>query len=150
MKIHFRLAWAKGPVTARHFKSQPCHALFSEYLKRISHFADASASGLDVRKAEPKGPVRWFCHSSKEAKPFSSVELARELEKLRQGGIKEWQLVVGPPDGFEAAHLSAWKPERLWSFGPSTYPHELASVLASEQIYRAFTILTNQPYHSGH
>jgi 23S rRNA (pseudouridine1915-N3)-methyltransferase len=31
-----------------------------------------------------------------------------------------------------------------------TLPHELAAVVAAEQIYRAFTILHRQPYHSGH
>ena len=81
---------------------------------------------------------------------FSSEELAHRVEKMRQDGVKEWEIVIGPPDGFTKEHLDAWKPNALWSFGSMTLPHELASVVASEQVYRAFTILSGLPYHSGH
>ena len=81
---------------------------------------------------------------------FSSEELAKVLERMRRDGIKDWEIVIGPPDGFKKEDLAAWRPDVLWSFGPMTLPHELASVVASEQVYRAFTILAGQPYHSGH
>jgi len=42
------------------------------------------------------------------------------------------------------------QPHLIWSFGAMTLPHELASVVAAEQIYRAISILKNHPYHSGH
>ena len=150
MRIRFRLAWAKGPVAVKHFKSAPCHTLFSEYLKRVSHFTPAEASGVDLDKPEAGKSVRWFCHFSKETKTLSSEELARALARFRQDGVREWEIVIGPPDGFKSKELAAWKPHFLWSFGTMTLPHELASVVAAEQVYRAFTILSGQPYHSGH
>ena len=42
------------------------------------------------------------------------------------------------------------RPDLLWSLGPMTLPHELAAIIAAEQIYRAFTILHHLPYHAGH
>ena len=150
MKIRFRLAWAKGPVTSKHFKFNAYHALFTEYAKRVSYFTSVEGSGIDVAKPEPAKGRRWFCHFSKEARMFTSEELSRALERMQRDSLKEWEIVVGPPDGFTRGQLDAWKPDVLWSFGPLTLPHELASVVAAEQVYRAFTILAGQPYHSGH
>ena len=149
MRITFKLAWTNGPVGAKHFKSAASYALFAEYLERISHFAPSDACGIDLKRAVSGRAVRWFCHSSRESKAFSSPELARLLEKVRQGG-RDLEIVIGPADGFTAQDLKDGRPDLLWSFGPPTLPHELAAVVASEQVYRAFTILANQPYHSGH
>jgi 23S rRNA (pseudouridine1915-N3)-methyltransferase len=149
MKIRFRLGWAKGKAAAKHFKSAAAFELFSEYLGRISRYTPAEASGLDAASPEKEGTL-WFCHTAKDARPLSSEELARELEKLRQRGVRVWNIAVGGADGFTQQDVTAWKPEKIWNFGPMTLPHELAAVVAAEQVYRAFTILANQPYHGGH
>ena len=55
---------------------------------------------------------------------------------------------VGPADGWsDAARKRA---QLLLSLGPFTLAHALARLVVAEQIYRAFTILTGHPYHSGH
>jgi 23S rRNA (pseudouridine1915-N3)-methyltransferase len=150
MKIHFRLGWVHGSRVRKYFKNMSCHELFSEYLQRISHFAPCGATGVDLaKKGEGKTKV-WFCHASKDSKMFTSEALARELEKCNLSGTSELDIVLGPADGFSKDELALWKPDLMWSFGPMTLPHELASVVAVEQIYRAFTILRNLPYHASH
>jgi 23S rRNA (pseudouridine1915-N3)-methyltransferase len=81
-------------------------------------------------------------------KAFSSEELARWLGQQRDGGQQTLIFAIGPADGWSArARLQAGL---LLSFGPLTLPHELARVVLTEQIYRAFTILAGHPYHGGH
>ena len=55
---------------------------------------------------------------------------------------------VGGADGFsdQARRQAAF----VLSLGRMTLPHELARVVLLEQLYRAFTILKNHPYHLGH
>ena len=65
-------------------------------------------------------------------------------------GTKELQIVIGSAEGFSEKELAEWNPDLKWSFGPLTLPHELAAVVAAEQIYRALTILKRLPYHAAH
>lgn len=81
---------------------------------------------------------------------MTSEDLAGSLRAMRDGGVRSWTIVVGGPDGFSKKQRLEWEPDFRWSFGPLTLPHELAAVVACEQVYRAFTILKGLPYHSGH
>jgi 23S rRNA (pseudouridine1915-N3)-methyltransferase len=82
-----------------------------------------------------------------QGKQFSSEELARWLRRHRDEGQQRVVFAIGPADG--------WSDEErvraglLLSLGPMTLPHELARVVLSEQLYRAFTILAGHPYHRG-
>ena len=81
---------------------------------------------------------------------MSSEALAQELQKCMNSGVQELQIVIGGADGFTSDVLKRMAPAMRWSFGPMTLPHEIAAVVASEQIYRALTIIKNLPYHSSH
>jgi 23S rRNA (pseudouridine1915-N3)-methyltransferase len=72
---------------------------------------------------------------------YDSPAFARWLEERRQGG-RDVCFVVGGPYGTELERCD----ERL-SFGPMTYPHQLARVMLIEQLYRAHKILAGEPYH---
>ncbi|MGH7516811.1 MAG: 23S rRNA (pseudouridine(1915)-N(3))-methyltransferase RlmH [Gemmatimonadales bacterium] len=78
--------------------------------------------------------------------PWSSQELARRLSGWQERG-RPLALVIGGSHGLSAGFL-ADATER-WSIGPGTLPHELARVVAVEQLYRAFTMLRGEPYHKG-
>ena len=54
-------------------------------------------------------------------------------------------LLVGGPDGLsESARQAA---SEMWSLSALTLPHPLVRILVAEQLYRAWSILRNHPYH---
>lgn len=147
MKINFKLAWisARKPL-ARFFKSPAGYELFTDYTKRISHFCRTETLPLSSKK---EGIV-WLCDRARGKKPFSSEELAAKLKNLLDQGCKTLEIVIGGAEGTTDSDLKQLQPDEVWSFGPLTLPHEMAAVVAAEQIYRAWTILKGHPYHSGH
>jgi 23S rRNA (pseudouridine1915-N3)-methyltransferase len=70
-----------------------------------------------------------------------SVAFARWLEERRRAG-RDVCFVLGGADGIELDRCD----ERL-SFGPMTFPHQLARVMLVEQLFRAHKILAGEPYH---
>ena len=83
---------------------------------------------------------------------LSSTELATWLGARRDQGTQHIVFAIGPPDGWSETtrKLAASQSGLLLSFGPITMPHELARLVLAEQLYRACTILSGHPYHSGH
>jgi len=147
MRIRFSLAWLKpGQVPGKSFKFPEAYALAGEYIKRVARFLPCDMEGYS---SKPKTHV-WVCERSKKSRELSSEDLAAELQKCMNSGAQALEIVIGGPDGFTEEALQDMKPSLRWSFGPMTFPHELAAVVAAEQIYRALTILHHQPYHSGH
>jgi 23S rRNA (pseudouridine1915-N3)-methyltransferase len=75
---------------------------------------------------------------------LSSEALAKRLDRWRQGA-QPMAVVIGGSHGLDPDLLAAC--HERWSLGPATLPHELARVVALEQLYRAWTILRGEPYH---
>jgi len=151
MKIHFRLAWiASGSFGPKVFKSAAAYALFADYAERISKFTPCVVSGFKEPFTKESGQKLWLCDRTQGAKTLSSEEIAALIDRQRESGVRELHVVIGGPDGFSREAVEAIKPDLRWCFGPMTLPHELAAVVASEQIYRGWTIIRNLPYHSGH
>jgi 23S rRNA (pseudouridine1915-N3)-methyltransferase len=76
---------------------------------------------------------------------LSSMEIARKIEGWRDGGKREARFVIGAADGHGEEERG--KAELLLSFGPATWPHLLVRAMLAEQLFRATSILANQPYH---
>ncbi len=83
---------------------------------------------------------------AREGVGWSSKELARQLERWLLSS-RPLSVVIGGSNGLDQGLID--RAHARWSLGPLTFPHELARVLAVEQIYRAFTILRGEPYHKG-
>ena len=147
MRIRFSLGWLKsGQSVSRAFKTSAAYVLFEDYMSRICRFVPCEVGAFPSKGKA----VTWVCEREQKSRQLSSVDLARELEKVMVSGAQELQIVIGGSNGFTAQELEAMQPAIRWSFGPLTIPHELAAVIASEQVYRALTIIKNHPYHCGH
>ena len=77
---------------------------------------------------------------------FGSVELADWLEKRLASGKKRLVFLVGGAFGFSAEIYA--RADFQVSLSRLTFPHQLVRVLFLEQLYRAFSILGNEPYHN--
>lgn len=81
-----------------------------------------------------------------KGKLWSTEELAEQLSHWLQGG-RNIDLLIGGPEGLSPQCLQ--KAEQKWSLSPLTFPHILVRLIVAEQIYRAFSILQQHPYHRG-
>lgn len=77
-------------------------------------------------------------------RPWSTEQLAQKLQDWRMSGAN-YSLLIGGPDGL-APQCRALA-ESQWSLSPLTLPHPLVRIVVIEQLYRAYTILHNHPYH---
>ena len=77
-------------------------------------------------------------------KLWSTPDLATALQRWLEIG-KPIALLVGGPDGLAESVKS--KASEFWSLSPLTYPHPLVRIIVAEQLYRAWSILHNHPYH---
>lgn len=78
-------------------------------------------------------------------KARTSRAFAGEIASLRDRGVRRLALVIGGADGLDPALMKA--AAATLAFGPQTWPHALARVMLTEQLYRAVTILAGSPYH---
>ncbi len=77
-------------------------------------------------------------------KQWSTRELARELDSWRLDA-RPVTFLVGGPDGL--SDECKMRAERMWALSSLTLPHGMVRVLLAEQLYRAWSILSNHPYH---
>lgn len=77
-------------------------------------------------------------------KSQSTEGLAVELEKWQMSG-QNLCLLIGGPDGMSADCMA--RANMRWSVSDLTLPHPMVRILVMEQLYRAWTINTNHPYH---
>ncbi len=77
-------------------------------------------------------------------KEWSTDQLADQTEQWRMGGYNV-SLLVGGPDGLDPRCTA--RADQVWSLSRLTLPHPMVRILLAEQIYRAWTLMNNHPYH---
>lgn len=77
-------------------------------------------------------------------RPWSTEQLAEKMKDWQMQG-QDLAFLVGGPDGLSAECRR--RADAQWSLSPLTLPHPLVRILLAEQLYRAWTVINNHPYH---
>ncbi len=77
-------------------------------------------------------------------KRIATQQWAQQLKSWQMTG-DNYSFLIGGPDGLSQACLA--RADLCWSLSDLTLPHPLVRVLLAEQLYRAWTITINHPYH---
>ncbi len=78
-------------------------------------------------------------------KQMDSVGFSAYLQKYMNSGIKQLVFAIGGPYGFSKKVYD--KAQGRLSLSNMTFSHQMVRLFIIEQLYRAFTILKNEPYH---
>lgn len=150
-------------IVIRQTDSKEVAALVELYAKRVNFYCRFAVTTLpDIRNtrhltsrqqrtAEGEALLRQFTDGDyvvlldERGDEMRSVEFAAWLQKRLNSGMKRLVMVIGGPYGFSDA-VYARADARL-SLSRMTFSHQIVRVIFAEQIYRAFAILNNEPYH---
>lgn len=110
-------------------------------------------SSVSNSSARPKAKRSWRQLSDgdyvvlldERGDEMRSVEFACWLQKRMNSGVKRLVLVIGGPYGFSEEVYK--RSDARLSLSRMTFSHQIVRAIFAEQIYRAFTILNNEPYH---
>ena len=143
--------------------SKEIESLVALYARRVNRYCKFGVTVLpDVRNtrsltvkqqrtAEGEALVRQFSEGDfvalldERGEEQRSVEFALWLQKRLNSGTKRLVVVIGGPYGF-SDEVYARAHARL-SLSRMTFSHQIVRAIFAEQLYRAFTILRNEPYH---
>ena len=147
-------------------KPSPETTLINDYLDRAARLGmQLGVPSVDLKEVEEKKPLSGEELKKREAelllnavpkngvlvaldergKTMSSRDFSSLIADFRDQGHGSLSFLLGGADGLHSDLRK--QAHRTISFGSMTWPHALARVLLCEQIYRAFTIMGNHPYH---
>jgi len=95
-----------------------------------------------IRAAIPKNSL--VVAIDEKGRQFNSIQLSKKIASWLQQG-RDVSFVIGGADGLDDDFKKS--ADEIWSLSPMTLPHALVRVIVAEQIYRAWSILKNHPYH---
>ncbi len=147
--MHFHFIWV-GKTRNAHYRE-----LQEDYLRRLSHFVrcqitEIRESGAPDSEREGKRILDKLNHSSfvclldVTGNSISSKQLANEVQKWQNAGLKEVAFIIGGANGVSAE--VAERADYRLSLSFLTFTHEMARVVMLEQLYRAYTITKGFPY----
>jgi 23S rRNA (pseudouridine1915-N3)-methyltransferase len=149
-KMKFRFIWI-GKTKDKNWR-----ALQEEYLQRLSHFVKCEiteikdSASFETKEIESKRILEnlnqksFVCLLDVKGRSISSHNLAEEIEKWQNRGLKEIVFVIGGAEGVSSEVVERASYSLSLSF--LTLTHEMARVVLLEQLYRAYTIIKGFPY----
>ena len=139
-------------------KDEHLRALLAEYLKRLQRFVRCEVietrdfSGSDRARIEKESAALLAAITDSslmvlldvDGSEWNSQELAEQVRRWENDSVKEIAIIIGGQDGVSSE--VAERAQKKWLLSRLTLTHEMARVLAVEQIYRAYTINRGMPY----
>lgn len=138
-------------------------ALVAMYTKRLNHYVRFAITTIaDVRntkklseaeqkRLEGEAILKLVTESDhlmlldEHGAELRSIEFADMLQRRMLSGTKRLVFVIGGPYGFSDAVYQ--RANSKLSLSKMTFSHQIVRAIFTEQLYRAFTILKNEPYH---
>ena len=108
--------------------------------KTPAQMMDAEAKRIEA--ALPGNALRLAL--DERGRDLTTMALSRQLEQWRSDG-RDVAFLVGGPDGLDAVLKASC--DGMLRLSSLTLPHPMVRVLLAEQLYRAWAIMTNHPYH---
>jgi 23S rRNA (pseudouridine1915-N3)-methyltransferase len=150
-----RFSLANVSPRKQRLKSGAAHDLLQEYVRRAARYAPTEVAFFDTEALLLASVARASARTAPHlvlldstGKALTSRAFAEHVRSVQSAGVQQMVLAIGPADGWSAEALA--QASLVFSLGAVTLAHELALVVAAEQLYRALTILAGHPYHSGH
>jgi 23S rRNA (pseudouridine1915-N3)-methyltransferase len=112
-------------------------------VKNLSEKEQKEKEGVLLLKKVGASDQLWLL--DEKGQEFRSLEFSKFLQTKMNAGIKQLILVIGGPYGFSDEIYR--KATGKLSLSKMTFSHQMIRLFLVEQIYRAFTILKNEPYH---
>lgn len=137
--------------------------LIDTYVNRLVHYNKfeleiipdlKKTKHLDVEQQKTKegelilnkvNPSDFLVLLDENGKHLSSEDFSEYIQKRLNSGMKQLIFVIGGPYGFSEEVYS--RAQNKISLSKMTFSHQMVRLFFVEQLYRAFTILKNEPYH---
>lgn len=134
------------------------------YAARVKHYVRFKIAEIKLNRKEQKKkpdelmkaeaaavekhlePGDFLVILDEHGRQFSSREFSGFLQKKMNAGTKRLVFLVGGAWGFDPSIKK--RADASLSVSKMTFPHQLIRLIFMEQLYRAFTILRNEPYHN--
>src|SRR5699024_6132778 len=108
--------------------------------KSPAQLMEAEAAGL--RAVTPKGT--FTIALDERGRDMSTADIGQQMAAWDQAG-RDIVFLIGGPDGLHADIKT--QADACWRLSSLTLPHPLVRIVLAEQLYRAWTMLNNHPYH---
>lgn len=134
---------------------------FKEYEKRLSRFVKfeyvvikegKSNNSNEVKLIEAKNTIEKLSNNDylilldNNGKEYNSIQFANNIENKMSSISKDVIFLIGGAYGFDESIYQIAK-EKI-SLSQMTFSHQIIRLIFMEQLYRAFTIINNHPYHN--
>lgn len=90
-------------------------------------------------------PQHYLILLDERGKQLNSIQWSQQFQQCMNHGVKTLVLLIG--GAFGVTEQIRKQAKQVWSLSPLVFPHQMVRLILAEQVYRAFSILNNSPYH---